>query len=221
MLIIGVFALQMLILGAGGLQIRPSESRARAERIIRWVPDTNSHPIIPQVTTSDCHTNGMKIKKRCAQQKGIKRLKKRLRPGQKRKRLASATVGTNAFDHIISRGHLITLRQVYGGNGDMVETESGVTPLTEKMHMRVVVDRMTMMMAVTQLVAGTAGIVDDMHQPVLLEDGKGAKHPRLVDGEDPLLQLGQRERALGGSQRPEQHDTVGRRLHRVFMKYLL
>jgi hypothetical protein len=122
---------------------------------------------------------------------------------------AVGTLRTEAFGHIVDAGKVVARGECDGRNGNVGQTKGAMAALAVEMYMLIVVG-IVAIVAVTELIAYTiATIFDDMHQVVLTEEGKGTEDTRLVNRQDLIFQLGERQRTLGIGQRLYYHDTIG------------
>ena len=86
--------------------------------------------------------------------------------------------------------HLKTLGQIKRRHLQMVKTVSLLTLLTIEMGMLVVI--MLLTMTVTQFISRpVAAAFDSMHQMMLTKKSEGTEHVRLIDRQNPTLQLRQ------------------------------
>lgn len=68
-------------------------------------------------------------------------------------------------------------------------------------------------MTVAELVAQAFAVLDDMHEVLLSEECEGTEDVRLVDAQDPVLQLGESRRVQTFHQLLQHHNAVCRRFH--------
>ena len=99
------------------------------------------------------------------------------------------------------------------GDGHVLEAESPPARLAVEMDVTVIVN---IAGGVTELITdAVTAVIDLMEQMVLIEEGQGAEYAGLVNGVNPVLQLGHSDGPVAVSQSLKHQQPVGRGLDSV------
>ena len=117
-------------------------------------------------------------------------------------------IWADAFDEVGGCGHAVFFWELDRWNVDVVKTECGVTTLTEKMHVCVVVR--LVVVAETKFIQGSiAAVLNGVDEVFFTEEGECPEDAGLIEGDQPFLEFSKGERTGGIGQSLNDDDSVG------------